>query len=203
MRTAPGPAGMKPLPLKHVKNADEQTIAGLSALYHAIHARGWQDRPFRDWAVVGAPRFLGRMALAFTTNRYLKDPAYSVSPNIIPNQSLHATSGTVSVLLGIQGPNFGVGGGPNAVPEGLLAGLTALQRYQPPGVWLVLTEFDPEPRPGNDGRPTNAVNANAVVLALEPGDGPATLRLLPEASEPTAVTVGDLASYVGAGSRDG
>jgi hypothetical protein len=203
MRTTAGPPGSKPVPLKHVKNADEQTIAGLSALFHAIHAGGWQDRSFRDWAVVGAPRYLGRMSVALTTNRYLKDPAYSVSPNIIPNQSLHSPSGTVSVLLGIQGPNFGVGGGPNAVPEGLVAALSALQQYRPPGVWLLLTEFDPEPRPGIDGKPTNAVHVNAVALALEPGDGPARLRLLTDVSGPAALTVGDLAVYVGAGFRDG
>ncbi|MFL5339471.1 MAG: hypothetical protein ACJ8F7_04820 [Gemmataceae bacterium] len=195
-RTKPGPDGAKSVPLKHVKNADEQTIAGLSALFHAIHARGWQDRSFDDWAVIGAPRYLGRMAVAFTTNKYLSDPAYSISPHIIPNQSLHALSGTISVVLNIHGPNYGVGGGPNAVPEGLLAGLTALATDKLPGVWLVLTEFDPEPIPDEAGNPTNAVTAWAVALALQPENGAGELRLLAEPTTDTQVPLRTLAEYV-------
>jgi hypothetical protein len=202
-RTMPGPAGSKPVPLKHVKNADEQTIAGLAALFGAIHRRGWQEHTFSDWGVVGAPRYLGRMAVAFTTNKYLADPAWSVSPHIIPNQSLHSLAGTISVVLNIRGPNYGVGGGPGLVPEGLLAGLSALDTEQLPGVWLVLSEFDPEPIPDVAGKPTNDVVARAVALALQPGHGPDQLRLTPAASPAKLVSVGDLAKYIDAPARRG
>ena len=90
VRAKPGPPEAKPVALKHMKNADEQTVAGISALLHAVHAGSLQDVPFDDWGAVGAPRFLGRMNLAFTTSKYLVDHSWSVSPNIIPNQSLHS-----------------------------------------------------------------------------------------------------------------
>ena len=186
----------KPIPLKHVKNSDEQTIAGLSALFQAVRAAGWEERTFRDWGVVGAPRFLGRMSVTTTLNKYLTDPRYSVSPHIIPNQSLHSLASTVSLVLNVQGPNFGVGGGPQHVADAFLAGLRAAISGRQPGVWLVISEFDPEPIPDVAGKPTNDVVAHAVALALEPGDGSSQLQLLAKAAGNVSLGVAELAGFV-------
>jgi hypothetical protein len=195
--------GSPPVPLKHVKNSDEQTIAGLAALFQALHAAGWEGRAFRDWGVVGAPRFLGRMALNATIKNYLSNPGYSVSPHIIPNQSLHALASTVSLALSLQGPNFGVGGGPGHVAEGLLAGLSAVNGSPLPGVWLIIAQFDPEPIPDPLGKATNAIIAKAVALALQSGQGPSLLRLLPQVTRSATISLADLQSFVADPTRRG
>jgi hypothetical protein len=198
LRAKPGFYLGKPVPPKILKYSDEQTVVGVAAVLRAIQERGWDQRSFRDWGAVAAPRFLGRMAAAMSIAKYMQDHAYSVSPNVIPNQSLHSVSGTLSLVLSIQGPHFGVGGGPNAVPEGFLTALNVLKEYKLPGVWLLLTEFEPEPVPDDEGSCRNEVTAHAVALALEPGtgDGP-TLHLSPAprpVSEPA--TVRQLADYL-------
>ena len=195
--------GSPPVPLKHVKNSDEQTIAGLAALFHALHSAGWEGQSFRDWGVVGAPRFLGRMALNATIKNYLSNPSYSVSPHIIPNQSLHSLASTVSLALSLQGPNFGVGGGPGHVADGLLAGLSAASSGRLPGVWLIIAEFDPEPIPDPLGKPTNAIAAKAVALALQSGQGPGGLRLLAKPAPRATVSMAELRRYVTEPSRRG
>lgn len=178
-RAAPGPPGIKPVPLKHMKHADDQTVAGVSALLHAVHAAGWAEKSFRDWVAIGVPRFVGRMNIAFAVSQSLRDPSWSVSPNIIPNQSLHSLSGTISLALGLHGPNFGVGGGPNAVAEGLLAAISTMQSGRLPGIWVVLTQLEPEPTPDEQGVCASPVTCLAAAIALVPtGPGRATLRLL-------------------------
>jgi hypothetical protein len=178
LRGRPGPLSAKVAAHKYLKHADEQTVAGISALFLAVRDAGWQESSFLDWAAVGVPRFLGRMNIAHTVGQYLQDPSWSVSPNIIPNQSLHSPSGTVSLALGLHGPNFGAGGGPNAVPEGLVAALSTLRTSGVPGVWMVLTQFEPEPTPDANGVATNAISCIAAALALVP-NAPArgTLKL--------------------------
>src|SRR5262249_52171926 len=76
-------------------------------------------------------------------------------------------SGTVSVALGIHGPNFGVGGGPHAVAEGLVTGLSVLSENRLPGVWMIFTEMDPEPVCDASVKVTNAPVVHAVALAIE------------------------------------
>jgi hypothetical protein len=161
-----------------------------------VRAAGWEERSFRDWGVVGAPRFLGRMSVTATLNKYLTDPRYSVSPHIIPNQSLHSLASTVSLVLNVQGPNFGVGGGPQHVTDAFLAGLSAAISGWLPGVWLVISEFHPEPIPDATGKPTNDVVAHAVALALEPGDGSSQLQLLPNAMGSVSLGAAKLAAFV-------
>src|SRR5262249_21327324 len=90
LRNNPGPSA-QPQVAKALRNADEQTIAGAAAILRAIESRGWQDESFRDWGVVGCPRFLGRMVITALLHRYFEDSKYSINPHVIPNYSLHST----------------------------------------------------------------------------------------------------------------
>src|SRR5207302_6760313 len=59
-----------------------------------------------------------------------------------------------------------VGGGPNAVSEGLLTALSIMRENSLPGLWVILTQFDPEPIPDENGTTTNAVSCLGAALAL-------------------------------------
>jgi hypothetical protein len=153
-------------PAPSIKLADEQTVLGMAAVLRAIQDFGWQDRPFADWGVVGAPRFLGRVRGAAAMERFRRQGVRSMSPLIIPNLSLHAVSGAISMGLGCHGPNFGVGGSHGNVAEGLLAGLSLQATYDIPGVWVVATQWDPEPIPDTSGKSTIPTNGLSVALGL-------------------------------------
>jgi hypothetical protein len=172
LRQKPSPLTGEPLPAAFWKHADEQTVVGLTAVFDAIRQHQLDPGSFSDWGILAAPRFLGRAALAVALNRFTLEGAWGISPHLIPHRSLHSISGTVSQALKIQGPNFGVGGGPNAAGEALLVagGMIADERL--PGVWVILTGFEPELTPVNPAE-TDAVSAadlpsaaTAVVLAL-------------------------------------
>ncbi|MGH6681122.1 MAG: hypothetical protein ACREDL_19840, partial [Bradyrhizobium sp.] len=100
-RRNPGSTCGEPLPASFLKHADEQTVAGLGAVYRAIQKAGLQTTNFRDWGVVAAPRFLGRPAMAAALQRFAAEGAWGVSPHLIPHRSLHSISGTVSQALKI------------------------------------------------------------------------------------------------------
>ncbi len=144
LRQMPGPRG-NPLPNGFLKHADEQTLVGLAAVFQSLRDYHLLDTCFTEWGVLAAPRFLGRACLAVALQRFALEGAWGVSPHLIPHRSLHSLSGTVSQALGIHGPNFGVGGGPDSASEVLLAAAALLAEGQVPGVWVVLTGCDPEP----------------------------------------------------------
>jgi hypothetical protein len=178
LRRHPGPVNGEPLPSALLKHADEQTIAGLSAVNQAIAKAGLQTTCFRDWGVVAAPRFLGRPTMAAALQRFIAEGAWGVSPHLIPHRSLHSISGTVSQALKIHGPNFGVGGGPNGSGEALLAATALLERKQLPGVWVVLTCLNPQLPPDEAGRMPPGTEAVGMALALTPiGTSSSPLRL--------------------------
>jgi hypothetical protein len=182
LRKQPGPPCGKPLPGNFLKHADEQTVAGVAAVFQAIHDSGLapdgSPALFRQWGVVAAPRFLGRSAMASDLPRFLAEGAWDVSPHMIPHRSLHAASGTLSQALKIHGPNFGGGGGPGNETEGLLAGVAMLEGMRLPGVWVVLTRMHPElPDDGKSGRPVPGSFAWAVALALRPAGSPGGVHL--------------------------
>jgi hypothetical protein len=173
VRRRPGPTeGREPLPPSFLKHADEQTVAGLAAAFQAIHDHGLRDTDFTEWGVLGAPRFLGRPAMAAALQRFLAEGAWGVSPHMIPHRSLHALSGTVSQAFKIHGPNFGVGGGPGGTAEALLAAAALLAGDRLPGVWLVLTALEPEQVPDNSGHPLPGSRAVGLALALAPAGAP-------------------------------
>jgi hypothetical protein len=168
LRRHPGPVCGEPLPPSFLKHADEQTVAGLAAVYKAIQVAGLQTTRFHDWGVVAAPRFLGRPAMAAALQRFQAEGAWGVSPHLIPHRSLHAVSGTISQALKIHGPNFGVGGGPGGPAEALVTAAAMLEGQKLPGVWVVLTCLDPERGPDEMGRPATGTLCIGLALALAP-----------------------------------
>ncbi len=197
LRVKPSPSLDRPQVSKTLRNSDEQTVAAVVALLQTVQRRGWQDRSFADWGILGCPRFLGRMIVTCVTSRFFSDPKYSINPHVIPNFCLHSPSGTASVALGMHGRNFGVGGGPVNVPEGLLTALSVMMERRLPGLWLLLTEFDPEPRPDDQGKATNGVYVHAAALAFEAdSEGVGELRLVRRDSRPDEESVKELARFI-------
>jgi hypothetical protein len=172
LRRQPGPPCGAPLPASFLKHADEQTIVGLSAVYHAIHDYhlAGSDGPqvFRAWGALAAPRFLGRPTMVTALQRFSGEGAWGVSPHLIPHRSLHAISGTVSQALKIHGPNFGVGGGPTAGGEVLVAAAGMLECQHLPGMWVVLTGYDPDSPPDEVGHMPSDTHCVGLALALTP-----------------------------------
>jgi hypothetical protein len=175
LRQNPGPFPRGPLPTAFLKHADEQTVAGMAAVSRAIHGHGLKDHDFGRWAVIASPRFLGRAALAVALARVAAEGAWGISPHLIPHRSLHALSGTVSQALKIHGPNYGVGGGADGAAEALLAASAVLADGEVPGLWVILTGFDPElvpPDPTDTTAARPVAECIAVALALMPeGNG--------------------------------
>jgi hypothetical protein len=149
-----------------LKHADEQTVVGLASVLQAVDANGLSSTEFTDWAVLAAPCFLGRVTLAAAIQRFAAEGAWGVSPHVIPHRSLHSVSGTVSQALNIHGPNFGVGGGPGGVLEALLCAGAILAGHNVPGVWVVMTGWDPEPVPDDKNAAINDSDCVGLCLAL-------------------------------------
>jgi hypothetical protein len=174
LRQNPGAAG-EPLPAAFLKHADDQTVAGLAAVFRAINQHGLTGTDFTRWAVLAAPRFLARAALAQALKRFALEGAWGVSPHLIPHRSLHSVSGTVSQALKIHGPNFGVGGGPCGAAKAVLAAAALVADPRLPGTWLVLTGWNWEPgleaptEPSRNGH-AEAATCSAVALALRPAN---------------------------------
>jgi hypothetical protein len=166
LRQRPGPGAGERLPASFLKHADEQSVAGLAAVLRAVEDHGLGGISFTDWGVLGAPRFIGRVAMATAMHRFAAEGAWGISPHLIPHRSLHAVSGTVSQALKIHGPNFGVGGGPRGAAEGLLTAAALLGSRPLPGVWLVVTGWQPEPVPDAQGHTTTSGVCAAAALAL-------------------------------------
>lgn len=166
LRRHPGPVHGEPVPASLLKHADEQTIAGLCAVYQAIAKAGLQSTCFCDWGVVAAPRFLGRSTMAAALQRFAAEGAWGVSPHLAPHRSLHSISGTISQALKLHGPNFGAGGGTNRTVEALLAATALLDGKKLPGVWVVLTGLSPELSPDEAGQSPPGTQAVGMALAL-------------------------------------
>jgi hypothetical protein len=169
LRRQPGPDLGRPFPNNFLKHADEQTVASLAAVLQAVEKYGLTQNDFQDWGVVAAPAFLGRATLVSALQRYADEGAWGLSPHFIPHSSQHAVAGTISQALKIHGPNFGTGGSPAGVPEALLAGAVLLEGDRLPGVWVVVSGWEPEFVPDEHGKPTSACLCQAVALALIPG----------------------------------
>jgi hypothetical protein len=127
----------RPTNLRYV---DDQAVAALAATLDAIGERSIAD--FRDYAIVAAPRAIGKNMLAASMERYTTEGAWGVSPQIIPNGSLHSVSGLLSVALGMIGPNIGAGGVHARESEAFLAAMSMIGDGIASKLWVVLTGVD-------------------------------------------------------------
>lgn len=192
-----------------LKHADEQTIVALQAIARAIKQHQLDPRQLAEWGIVAAPRYIGRLAGASILDRFARQGGSGVPPHAVAQNSLHSISGAASIALGIHGPNVGVGGGPWAIGDGLAAALTLFDTSHVPGIWLLLTQLEPEPLPDESGRPLNDSVCHAVALALVPGgSGESQLTLRPGTSVTRAAvarwpepTVAEIAACVRAADR--
>jgi hypothetical protein len=183
--------GAEKLPVSFLKHSDEQTVAGLKAVLAALEGAGWQGKSFADWGVIAAAGLFGRYGIFQTMRRYRQEGAWGVSPNVIPHQSLHGMSGTISQALKIHGPNFGIGAGFNPLSEAFLLAAAMMMDGSLPGLWLVLTGHETEWVPAADGQdpPTPACQAVAIALTQVETDADGPLLSIDQA---TAAAVEDL-----------
>jgi hypothetical protein len=159
------------VPPSLLRYADEQTVAGVAAVFEAIAGLERAPSDFEGWGVVVAPRYVGREALAKALQVFATEGVWGTSPHLIPHFALHSPSGTISLALGLHGPNLGVGGGLHSPVEGFLAALTWLATGVVPGVWLVLSGWSPELVPDRHGGPPTAGECRALALALVGSSG--------------------------------
>jgi len=150
------------------KYSDEQTIVAVQAVDRLIAEEAVDLDGGRDWGLIVAPRFIGRLAGAAIRDRFQQRGDQGVSPHTLPQHSLHSPSGALSILLGTRGPNAGIGGGPGSFAEGVLAALTLFDLNTIPGVWFVATEWDPEPLPNAQGVCTTPAVCHAFCMLLRP-----------------------------------
>src|SRR5437868_7838943 len=72
-----------------LKHADEQTVLAVAAVDRAIQSSRMTPEDYRDWAIIAAPRYIGRIAGTTTLARYAKGGGPALSPHLIPQHSLH------------------------------------------------------------------------------------------------------------------
>lgn len=169
-RPGPVPEGWSRTPTSLLRYADEQTVVATASVFSAIEAMGAAPGDFEGWGVVAASRYLGRSSLAQALQSFKAEGVWGTSPHLIPHFALHSPSGTISLALGIRGPNIGAGGGLHGAVEGFLAATTWLAGGVVPGVWLVLSGWSPERAP--DPPNPDAAECQAIALALRPvGEG--------------------------------
>lgn len=170
LRNQPAPDGGPSLPPRFLRHADEQTVVGVHAVLEAL-AGGPRGLEHARHAVVAAPCQSGRLAAARTLAQLPVGGAATVSPHVVPQCSLHSVAGAVSVALGMHGPHLGVGGGPEALAEGLVAAATLVTGRGDPActhAWLVATDWDAEPELGPDAAVRTDPVCRGLALLLEP-----------------------------------
>ena len=154
------------LPPRFLRHADEQTVVGVHAVALALAGAVGGDDDRQGWAVVAAPRRAGRPAAARTLAGWHAGGHAAVSPHVVPQCSLHAMASAVSVALGCHGTHLGVGGGPEAVAEALLAIPWLASAH--PTVILVATGWDHEPEIDGDGAGGAGMVVRAIAVLVAP-----------------------------------
>lgn len=181
LRERPAPAGAPPLPARFLRQCDEHTVVAVHAVLEAIAAAARPPCCDRH-AVVAAPCQSGRITAARTLVQFSAGGGVTVSPHVVPQCSLHSAAGAVSVALGMHGPHIGVGGGPDALAEGLWTGLSLLtleaQATGCDGAWVIFSAWDTEPVIDASGAAEGDPLCRALALLLEPdAAAPLTLTL--------------------------
>jgi hypothetical protein len=178
LRDQPGGPDAPAIAPRFLRHSDEQTVVGLAAVLRAMSDAALRGTCYDDWGVVAAPVFPGRLGGAGTFTKFHEGGPAAISPHIIPQHSLHSVSSAISICLGMRGPNFGIGGGRQALAEGLTVAMSLVDQSTLPGLWLVLTQWAPEPVPDGRGSTQTETVCMGVALALLPGVGQgSTLRM--------------------------
>lgn len=173
LRTGGWPAAAPALAPRFLRHSDEQTVVGMHAVLAAM-ARYPEPRPsFDRYGVIAASCQAGRISAAQTLVQAAAIGGTAVSTRIVPECSLHSPAGAVSVGLGMHGPNIGVGGGPDALAEGLFTAISWLRPLAAghttcDGVWLIVSGWDEEPVLDAAGKPVSDPLCRAVALSLVP-----------------------------------
>lgn len=171
LRDAPVPDGAPGLPPRFLRHCDEQTVVAVRAVLEAIARLPAPPRLDRC-GVVAAPCQAGRIATAKSLANLRVGGGVTVSPHIVPQCSLHSLAGAVSVALGMHGPHLGIGGGPDALAEGLFAAITLFRAGPASGcdaVWLLASAWDTEPLLDSSGAAIDDPICRAVAMLLVPG----------------------------------
>lgn len=133
------------IPHAFVRHAEDQTLAALAAVLQTMAELPQHSPQCHQWGVLAAPEYFGREATLASLRRYSQEGAAAISPHLIPNHCLHSLAGSLSVLLGCHGPNYGIGGAPGQFVELLLAGICETLQGLAPGYWLVATGWRQAP----------------------------------------------------------
>lgn len=193
LRDAPGPATAPALPKRFLRYCDEQTVVGMAAVLRAIDRLPAPRPSFERWGVLAASCQPGRIMGAAAVIGTRKSGSQGVSPHLVPQCSLHSQASAVSVALSMHGPNFGIGGGPEAFDEGLLAACSMVSQPH----WLILTAWDSEPSLDADGSPITDPVCRGLAVALLPGeieDAEATIAVEPYRGDDDVASCGDFPS---------
>jgi hypothetical protein len=170
LRDAAVPAGAPALPPRFLRHCDEHTVVAVRSVLEAITSLP-RTPSFEHCAVVAAPCQAGRINAARSLAQLRAGGAVTVSPHVVPQCSLHSLAGAVSVAFGMHGPHVGVGGGPDALAEGLFAALSLFQPHAAAGcdaAWLIATEWDDEPVLDSAGVPVGDPVCRSLALLLGP-----------------------------------
>ena len=160
------------LPIRFLRHADEQTVIGVQSIFKVMAADTQEIPDISNDAVIAATCLAGQPAAARTMIGLRDKGPVAVTPHIVPQCSLHSVASAVSVGFGMHGPNFGVGGGPHAVSEGLLLAITLapmLAITSPSArIWLIFTGWDQQPSLETNGEANNDPLCRGLTLLLKP-----------------------------------
>ncbi len=118
--------------------------------------------------VVAAPCQAGRIVTARSLSQLRTGGAVTVSPHIVPQCSLHSVAGAVSVALGLHGPHLGIGGGLDALAEGLFTAFSLFQSGACTACWLLVSDWQDEPALDEAGGPLGDPVCRGLALLLVP-----------------------------------
>lgn len=169
LRDSPGSATAPALPKRFLRYCDEQTVVGMAAVLRAIDRLPDPRPSFDRWGVFAASCQAGRVMGAAAVIGTRSAGSQGVSPHVVPQCSLHSPASAVSVALSMHGPHFGVGGGPEAFDEAMLAACS-MAANESEGAWLILTAWEAEPSLDAAGQPTSDPVCRGLAMALLPGE---------------------------------
>ena len=180
-----GRGATPPLPVNALKQADEQTVAAVSAVAPRLHRYGLDAAVFRDWGVLAAPYYMGRPAMAAAVQRFQTEGAWGASPHLPPTaRSIRRPARSASCSSSAD-PTSASAAAPAAPRKSWRRRPRCSTPRRVPGVWVVLTAFDPDLPPDRAGALAPGTHCAALALALTP-PRPSTGRAFACASSPAA-----------------